>query len=85
MLEGAIVRQPGTVEPLRLLTYVLLQEGRDLRTAEQSLRQLLILCPDDAEARQNLTVLVQRGLYEANVTFRGAMGNGTFRDSGTLE
>jgi Flp pilus assembly protein TadD len=41
------------------LSYTLLQEGNDLAAAERALRQILSLDPGNAEARQNLAVLLK--------------------------
>ena len=41
-----------------ILSHVLLQEGKDLETAERVLRKVLELNPGDAEARNNLHVLL---------------------------
>jgi tetratricopeptide (TPR) repeat protein len=60
VLAAVITREPQAPEPRRLLSYVLLQEGTDAAAAEQTLRELLILAPGDAEARHNLAVLLGR-------------------------
>jgi tetratricopeptide (TPR) repeat protein len=57
ILEQLVDKSPHAVEPRRLLSYALLQEGSNEEAAEQSLRELLRLVPDDAEARHNLAVL----------------------------
>jgi GT2 family glycosyltransferase/tetratricopeptide (TPR) repeat protein len=57
LLEGACASFPGALEPRQLLSYMLLQEGRDWAAAEAALRALLALDPADAEARHNLTLL----------------------------
>jgi hypothetical protein len=39
------------------LINILLQEGRDLPAAEQALRDILALDPENAEAQHNLSIL----------------------------
>lgn len=63
-LEATIAETPTAVWPRQILTHVLLQEGKDLDAAEKTLRELLALAPNDAEARHNLAVLC-RGRLEA--------------------
>ncbi len=58
MLEEAIARAPQAVELHTLLSYVLLQEGRDPEAAERTLRLILDMEPTNAEARNNLAVLL---------------------------
>jgi tetratricopeptide (TPR) repeat protein len=57
VLTEAIARAPAGLLPRVVLSYVLLQEGRDPAAAEQALLNVLALCPDHAEARHNLAVL----------------------------
>ena len=45
---------------LMLLSYALLQEGRDLAAAERALRDILVLEPENESARHNLSLLLQR-------------------------
>ena len=59
ILEDACGRFPRQLLPLRILGYVLLQEGKDLVAAERALRELLLMDPTDAEARRNLEVLLR--------------------------
>jgi glycosyltransferase involved in cell wall biosynthesis/Flp pilus assembly protein TadD len=62
LLTGVVERHPGIVTAWVLLSYVLLQEGRDLVAAERVLLKILELDPGDTEARSNLTVL-RRSLH----------------------
>jgi len=63
LLERAIARAPEALRPRVLLSYVLLQEGRDPLAAERALRDVLALDPEDRETKQNLAALLhQRGL-----------------------
>jgi Flp pilus assembly protein TadD len=63
LLEEAIGQAPEDVLAWVFLSYTLLQEGKNLPGAERTLRQILALDPDNAEARQNLAVLLKnRGL-----------------------
>jgi GT2 family glycosyltransferase/tetratricopeptide (TPR) repeat protein len=59
-LEGAVARWPQAVWPRIILTHVLLQEGRDWAAAERALRGVLELDPGNAQARQNLEVLLRQ-------------------------
>jgi cytochrome c-type biogenesis protein CcmH/NrfG len=43
-----------------ILTQVLLQEGRDWDAAERALRAVLVLDPGNAQAQQNLAVLLRQ-------------------------
>ena len=45
--------------PRAVLSHALSQEGRDLDAAERALRDILALEPQNAEARQNLGVLLR--------------------------
>jgi Flp pilus assembly protein TadD len=60
VLEAAIQAHPMAVSPRIFLSYVLLQEGRDLRAAEQALRAVLELDPGHPQTRQNLEVLLRQ-------------------------
>lgn len=59
-LQETIRQHPQAAWPRRLLSRVLLKEGRDWSAAEGALRDLLELLPDDLEAKNNLAVLCQR-------------------------
>jgi hypothetical protein len=59
-LEETIHNAPHALWPRVVLTHVLLQEGRDWRSAEQSLRDVLELAPNHAEARRNLDILLRQ-------------------------
>jgi GT2 family glycosyltransferase/predicted Zn-dependent protease len=60
LAAGSIARAPQALAPRVVLSHVLLQEGRDWAAAERALRDILDLAPDHAEARNNLSVLLQR-------------------------
>jgi tetratricopeptide (TPR) repeat protein len=60
VLEGVLRDQPLMLLPRVLLSHVLLQEDRDPAAAEQALRDVLAVAPDDAEARYNLAILLRR-------------------------
>jgi predicted Zn-dependent protease len=61
MLEALAQRAPQAVWPRILLSHVLLQEGRDWVAAERVLREILVLEPNQREARTNLaSLLAQR-------------------------
>jgi GT2 family glycosyltransferase/Tfp pilus assembly protein PilF len=57
LLEAALVAHPQALAPRVVLSHVLLQEGRDLAAAEQALREVLAVDPDNREALHNLAVL----------------------------
>jgi hypothetical protein len=59
-LEAIIVRVPKAVCPRVFLSHVLLQEGRDWSAAESTLRDILALDSDNAEAKSNLDVLLRQ-------------------------
>jgi tetratricopeptide (TPR) repeat protein len=59
-MEDLIARHPQLPAPRVLLSYALLQEGRDLDAAERALRDLLAVDPGNAEAAHNLAVLRRR-------------------------
>ncbi|MGE3804185.1 MAG: glycosyltransferase [Gemmataceae bacterium] len=58
LLEQTIEHAPQAVYPNRILSHVLLQQGKDTAAAEKALRRVLELVPDDPEATQNLAVLL---------------------------
>jgi Flp pilus assembly protein TadD len=55
-LRKAIGLAPEAVWPRLLLSRVILQEGRDMAAAEEALRAVLALDPNQKEARNNLEV-----------------------------
>jgi hypothetical protein len=57
LLHAAIAQEPTALLPRVVLSYVLLQEGRNPAAAAQALLDVLALCPEHAEARRNLAVL----------------------------
>jgi glycosyltransferase involved in cell wall biosynthesis len=58
-LRDTIVHSPHALEPRLLLSYTLLQEGRDWTEAAAALCDVLALDPRHAEARHNLAVLLR--------------------------
>jgi GT2 family glycosyltransferase/tetratricopeptide (TPR) repeat protein len=58
-LEACIAQNPTAVWPRVILSHVLLQEGIDWPGAEQALRDVLVLDPNQGEAKHNLTVLLR--------------------------
>lgn len=54
LLEGVIARDPQALGPRLLLGRLLLREGRDPAAAERTLREVLAMDPDNAEARRLL-------------------------------
>jgi tetratricopeptide (TPR) repeat protein len=60
LLEQTAERNPQAVRPRVLLAQALLQEGRDLPAAENTLRAVLKLAPGAAESWRNLAVLLRR-------------------------
>jgi tetratricopeptide (TPR) repeat protein len=61
ILEEAIRRSPQSLRPRQALSHVLLFENKDPAAAEQALREVLRLDPNNAEAKQNLAVLLRNG------------------------
>jgi tetratricopeptide (TPR) repeat protein len=59
-LDEVIARQPRLPAPRVLLSYILLQEGRDFDAAEHALRDLLAVDPGNAEAAHNLAVILRQ-------------------------
>jgi GT2 family glycosyltransferase/tetratricopeptide (TPR) repeat protein len=57
---ACIALAPQELPPRVVLSHIFLQEGRDWSAAERSLRDILRLAPDHAEARSNLAVLLER-------------------------
>jgi tetratricopeptide (TPR) repeat protein len=78
-LEAAIAKAPQAVPPRVFLSRVLLQEGRDLRAAEQTLRDLLVLDPAQIDSWRNLALLLrdQNRLPEAVAACRSACLHGS--------
>lgn len=60
VLEEALALAPENLDLLVLLSRIVLREGRDWATAEQTLRRILALNPFHTEARNNLTVLLRQ-------------------------
>lgn len=59
-VQATIQRQPSAIWPRILLSRFHIQEGRDLSAAEEALRDVLLLDPDNAEAQNNLEVIRKR-------------------------
>jgi tetratricopeptide (TPR) repeat protein len=59
LLLPMIERFPHALPWRVLLSHAYLQEGKDWQAAEASLRQILSLDPDHAEARNNLKILLR--------------------------
>jgi tetratricopeptide (TPR) repeat protein len=59
-LQEAIAGDPKALGLWVLLSQVLLQEGRDWEAAEQSLRTILDIDANHAEAKHNLALLLRR-------------------------
>jgi tetratricopeptide (TPR) repeat protein len=59
LLEPLMVSHPRAGWPHVILSHVLLQEGRDMAAAEQVLRDILSIAPDNAEAKHNLGLLLR--------------------------
>jgi glycosyltransferase involved in cell wall biosynthesis/tetratricopeptide (TPR) repeat protein/predicted O-methyltransferase YrrM len=60
LLEAAQAEYPEASAPCLYLSHALLQEGRDWAAAEEALRGVLRLDPDDRTARNNLGVLLRQ-------------------------
>jgi GT2 family glycosyltransferase/tetratricopeptide (TPR) repeat protein len=60
ILEGIMPRLPQALGPRVLLSHVLLQDGNDESAAEQVLRDILTLDPNNGEAQHNLSVLMRK-------------------------
>jgi len=56
---GARAAFPEAAEPCVYLSHALLQEGVDWDAAEEALRAVLRLDPDDRTARRNLEILLR--------------------------
>jgi len=56
-LEGAVVSSPDEIILWIVLSHALLQEGKDWPAAEQVLRRILELDPENTEATANLAKL----------------------------
>jgi glycosyltransferase involved in cell wall biosynthesis len=67
LLKEVIAQTPQAPQPRRLLSHALLQEGTDWQAAEQALRDLLKLEPLDAEARNNLALLLRQQKHQPAV------------------
>jgi tetratricopeptide (TPR) repeat protein len=60
VLEYSIQRWPQALEPRVLLSHALLQEAKDWKAAEGTLRGILALDPHHTEAKHNLALLLQQ-------------------------
>jgi Tfp pilus assembly protein PilF len=69
LLAEAIARDQLAEGPRMVLSYVYLQEGTDPAATEQALRDVLVVNPQNAEARHNLTVFLrERGRMTVGAT-----------------
>ena len=59
LLQETIEQAPNALAPRVVLSYALLQEGRDLVAAERALRNVLTLDSEHPEARRNLSILLR--------------------------
>ena len=59
LLRGAIAVHPHAFRPWFILSHVLLLEHKDLPAAEQALREVLALDPNNEGTRQNLALLLR--------------------------
>jgi len=76
LLRDTIAVGPHALWPRVVLSHALIQEGRDLDAAEQALRDVLALDPGNAEARNNLAVLLRnRERGAADQVFAGTAGD----------
>jgi glycosyltransferase involved in cell wall biosynthesis len=60
LLDDLIRRWPNALGPRILQSHALLQQGQDMVAAEQALRDVLALDPNQTEARRNLEILQER-------------------------
>jgi GT2 family glycosyltransferase/Flp pilus assembly protein TadD len=60
LLSQAIERFPRELMPRVIFSHALLQEGKDWEAAERALRDILTLDPQNAEANNNLQVLLEQ-------------------------
>jgi len=60
LLEKAIGEAPQSANLWRVLSYALLQDGKDWSAAEKALRELIALDAGDAEAKNNLALLMRQ-------------------------
>ncbi len=66
ILDETVAHFPHELWPRRILSHVLLQEGRDWAAAARALRDVLALDPRDTEAQNNLNVLLQQHAAEVS-------------------
>lgn len=60
LLNDAIIKYPGSLQPTIILSHVYLQEGKDWVTAQRLLEEILHSDPNNQEARRNLDILKQQ-------------------------
>lgn len=60
LLDDVCQRNPQAIWPRVIRSHAILQEDRDPRAAEQALREILTLDPDNLQAKHNLQLLLQR-------------------------
>jgi tetratricopeptide (TPR) repeat protein len=85
VLAGAIAAQPQALGPRIILSHVFLKEGRDLAAAEQALRDVLMLDPTNAEATNNLAVLLGQRQEAFNQVFAEGGGLAALYDQACRE
>jgi GT2 family glycosyltransferase/tetratricopeptide (TPR) repeat protein len=74
LLRAVAASHPKAVGPRVILSHALLQEGKDSAAAEQALRDVLALEPDNQEARHNLAVLLGPQRQGTDALFAGGGG-----------
>jgi glycosyltransferase involved in cell wall biosynthesis/Flp pilus assembly protein TadD/predicted O-methyltransferase YrrM len=72
--QQLIEQYPRELTPRLLLAHIYLQEGRDLRGAEEALRQILLLDPSHTQTQQNLAVVLRQRMRTEEAIFE-AMGS----------
>jgi glycosyltransferase involved in cell wall biosynthesis len=60
LLQQVQAKHPSSLQPKILLSHVYLLEGSDMSSARTVLEEILVIDPENREARHNLEVLLQR-------------------------